>query len=146
MNSLRMETAFKGSGELIDEVTLPEAGVMRFARSGPAYLGREETLHRAPRGTCAYLEIEPDGVEDGHDGEAVLRDGAVVGFTCSVACVHSAGSILAPADVGLKAATLRTALAVLIAGTPCAARVPGEAAHDPGSLCPRAEGRTGARG
>ena len=30
MNVMRMEKAFKGAGELTNEVTLPEADVMRF--------------------------------------------------------------------------------------------------------------------
>ena len=40
MNALRMEKAFKGAGELTNEVTLPEADVMRFARLDKDYLGR----------------------------------------------------------------------------------------------------------
>ena len=82
MNVMRMEKAFKGAGELTNEVTLAEADVLRFARTDKEYLGKEETL--ANRDSlpwlCAYLEIEPDGITDGHGGEAVLLEGDVVGI------------------------------------------------------------------
>ena len=84
MNVLRMEKAFKGAGELTNEVTLAEADVLRFARTDKDYLGRDATLDPAVRWTCAYLEVEADGEIDGHGGEAVLKDGAVVGSTASV--------------------------------------------------------------
>ena len=45
MNALRMEKAFKGAGELTNEVTLAEADVLRFARTDKAYLGRDKTLN-----------------------------------------------------------------------------------------------------
>ena len=43
MNTLRMEKAFKGAGELNNEVTLPEADVMRFAKLDKEYIGVEQT-------------------------------------------------------------------------------------------------------
>ena len=145
MNSLQMEKAFEGPGERTNEVTDLEAGVMRFVRSEPAHLGREEAFHRARRWTCAFREIiEPDRVEDGHRVEAVLRDGAVVGSTCSGANGHSAGSILAFAYVSPKLVAPGTALVVRIVGRPRVARVLGEAAYDPGSLSPSADGSAGA--
>ena len=45
MNALRMEKAFKGAGELTNEVTLPEADVMRFVRTDKGdFLGRAATM------------------------------------------------------------------------------------------------------
>jgi dimethylglycine dehydrogenase len=35
---MRMEKAFKGAGELTNEVTLPEADVMRFVKPGQGRL------------------------------------------------------------------------------------------------------------
>ena len=62
MNSLRMEKAFKGAGELTNEVTLAEADVLRFARNENDYIGKDKTLNADDmRWVCAYLEIEPDG-------------------------------------------------------------------------------------
>ncbi len=137
MNAMRMEKAFKGAGELTNEVTLAEADVLRFARKDKAYLGRDKTLNTHLPWVCAYLEIEPDGHADGHGGEAVLHNGRVVGSTASVAYGPTVGKILAFAYVKPEAAQPGTALEVIIHGRPRAARVLGEPAYDPKSLKPR---------
>ena len=143
MNAMRMEKAFKGAGELTNEVTLPEADVMRFVKLDKDFLGKDKTVESVEAGEmpwiCAYLEIEPNGVEDGHGGEAVRMDGDVVGATSSVAYGHTVGKILAFAYVKPKAATPGQALEVVIAGEPRAARVLGEAAYDPMSELPRTD-------
>ncbi|MEM6307757.1 MAG: glycine cleavage T C-terminal barrel domain-containing protein, partial [Pseudomonadota bacterium] len=146
MNALRMEKAFPGAGELTNEVTLPEANVGRFMSLDKEYLGAEATrasAEEAVAGTmkwvCAYLEIDPDGVEDGHGGEAVMLDGQVVGSTASVAYGHMVGKILAFAYVKPHANVAGTDLQVIVAGEPRAARVLGEAAYDPKSLRPRTD-------
>ncbi len=144
MNALRMEKAFPGAGELTNEVTLPEANVMRFVKLDKSYLGRDQTeasVAEMAAGQspwiCAYLAIDPDGEADGHGGEAVLKDGEVVGSTASVAYGHSVGKILAFAYIRPEAAAPGTDLEVVILGQPRAARVLGEAAYDPQSLLPR---------
>ncbi len=143
MNALRMEKGFPGASELTNEVTLPEANVMRFVKLDKDYLGVEATRASAEAGTlpwlCAYLEINPDGVVDGHGGEAVLKDGQVVGSTASVAFGHTVGKILAFAYVKPEAATPGTVLEVVIHGTPRPAVVLGQAAYDPDSLRPRTD-------
>jgi dimethylglycine dehydrogenase len=93
MNALRMEKGFKGAGELTNEVTLPEADVMRFVKPDKDFFGKaqtEESLAKPLPWVCAYLEIEPDGIWDGNGGEAVRLDGKVVGSTASVAYCHTA--------------------------------------------------------
>ncbi|MEM8542048.1 MAG: glycine cleavage T C-terminal barrel domain-containing protein, partial [Pseudomonadota bacterium] len=141
MNVMRMEKAFKGAGELTNEVTLPEADVMRFVRLEKDYLGKEETLKNNDqlKWVCAYLEIEPNGEEDGHGGEAVLLDGKVVGSTTSVVYGHSVQKILAFAYIQPKAAVPGTSLTVIVAGEPRSATVLGEPAYDPQSLLPRTD-------
>ena len=139
MNALRMEKGFKGAGELTNEVTLAEADVLRFARTDKDYLGRDRTLNTDLRWVCAYLEIEPNGETDGHGGEAVLLDGLVVGSTASVAFGPTVGTILAFAYLKPHAAAAGTALEVVIAGKPRAARVLAEPAYDPHSLAPRTD-------
>ena len=139
MNAMRMEKAFKGAGELTNEVTLAEADVTRFARTDKDYLGRELTLNTDLPWVCAYLEIDPDGVHDGHGGEAVLLNGTVIGSTASVAYGHSVGKILAFAYVKPAAASAGTELQVVIAGEPRSARVLGEPAYDPASNKPRTD-------
>lgn len=141
MNVMRMEKGFKGAGELTNEVTLPEADVMRFVSTDKLFLGKEASLAKADDmpWICAYLEIEADGIDDGHGGEAVLHEGSVVGSTASVAYGHSVGTILAFAYIKPEAAAPDTDLVVLIAGEPRKARVLGKPAYDPESLLPRTD-------
>jgi dimethylglycine dehydrogenase len=147
MNVMRLEKAFKGAGELTNEVTLPEADVMRFVKLDPEkkgdFIGRDRTLQslddqNAPW-RCVYLAIEPDGETDGHGGEAVLVNGARVGATSSVAYGHSVGKILAFAYVKPEAARPGTDIEVVIMGEPRPATVLEDAAYDPESLLPRTE-------
>lgn len=140
MNAMRMEKGFKGAGELTNEVTLPEADVMRFVKMDKDYLGVTETrasLDKALPWVCVYLSIEADGDTDGHGGEAVLMDGRVVGTTSSVAYGHTVGSVLAFAYVKPEAAVPGTALEVVVMGQERPARVLGEPAYDPESVRPR---------
>ena len=138
MNSLRMEKAFKGASELTNEVTLAEADVLRFARTDKDYLGKDRSWNTdALPWVCAYLDIEPNGSEDGHGGEAVLLDGEVVGSTASVAFGHTVGRILAFAYVKPRVNTPGTEVQVIIAGQPRRGRVLGAPAHDPESRLPR---------
>ncbi|WP_170420165.1 FAD-dependent oxidoreductase [Ruegeria arenilitoris] len=139
MNALRMEKAFKGAGELTNEVTLAEADVLRFARTDKEYLGKDRTLNPDLRWVCAYLEIEPDGQNDGHGGEAVLLDGKVVGSTASVAYGHTVGKILAFAYVKPQANVPGTDVQVVIAGAPRPGRILGAPAYDPHSVQPRTD-------
>ncbi|MGB5708310.1 MAG: FAD-dependent oxidoreductase [Arenicellales bacterium] len=143
MNIMRMEKMFKGAGELTNEVTLPEADVMRFVKMDKVeFAGKTETqdsLDSDLKWVCAYLAIEPNDVEDGHGGEAVLHKGKVVGSTSSVAYGHTVDKILAFAYVKPSAAEPGTGLEVVIAGTHRAARVLAGPAYDPESLLPRTD-------
>ncbi len=142
MNAMRMEKGFKGAGELTNEVTLPEADVMRFVKLDKDFLGKAETqasLEKPLPWVCAYLSIEADGESDGHGGEAVLMRGAVVGTTSSVAYGHTVGSVLAFAYVKPEAAVAGTELEVVIMGEPRMARVLSATAYDPENLLPRSD-------
>ena len=78
LNALRLEKGFKGASELTNEVTLPEADVMRFCRLDKGdFLGRDATLESQEGQQpwrCAYLAIEADDA-DCHGAEAVLLNG-----------------------------------------------------------------------
>ncbi len=143
MNVMRMEKMFKGAGELTNEVTLPEADVMRFVKMDKGdFAGKAQTqasLDGDLPWVCAYLSIDPDGVVDGHGGEAVLLNGEVVGSTASVAYGHSVGTILAFAYIKPRAAAPGTDLEVVIAGEARPARVLGEPAYDPENSKPRTD-------
>ena len=142
MNTLRMEKMFKGAGELTNEVTLPEADVMRFVKLDKDFIGKAKTIESNDATLpwiCAYLSIEADGVEDGHGGEAVLLNEQVVGSTASITYGHTVGKILAFAYIKPHAAITGTQLHVVIAGVPRAAQVLDKPAYDPDSLLPRTD-------
>ena len=143
MNAMRMEKAFQGAGELNNEVTLPEANVMRFVKMGkPEFVGKQQTqdsLDKPLPWVCTYLSIEADGIWDGHGGEAVLMDGKLVGSTSSVAYGHSVGAILAFAYLQPVASEPDTKLQVVIMGKERSAIVLGSPAYDADNLLPRME-------
>ena len=139
MNAMRMEKGFKGAGELTNEVTMAEADILRFARRDKTFLGCDKTFNEDLPWVCAYLEIEPDGITDGHGGEAVLFEGAVVGSTASVAFGPTVGKILAFAYIKPDAAKPGTELQVVIHGASRPAKVLAEAAYDPESRLPRTD-------
>ena len=142
MNALRMEKAFPGAGELTNEVTLPEANVMRFVNMDKDFVGKAATqaaLDAPLKWTCAFLSIEDNGVEDGHGGEAIQIDGQNVGATASVSYSHTVGRVLAFAYMKPEAATPGQELTVIIAGEPRSAVVLGEAPYDAKSELPRVD-------
>ncbi len=150
MNAMRLEKGFKGAAELTNEVTLAEAGAMRFAKLDKGdFLGRAATvasLAAPPPWVCAYLSVEADGDSDGHGGEAVRMNGETVGATSSIAYGHTVGAILAFAYVRPEAARPGAELEVVIMGEPRRARVLARPAYDPESLRPRADARPGSPG
>ncbi len=142
MNVLRMEKMFKGAGELTNEVTLPEAHVMRFVKlDKEAWIGRAATQAalRAPlRYVCVYLEIDGDGKADGNGGEAVLMAGKAVGSISSIVYSPTLDKGLAFAYVSPEAARAGQRLEVMIMNKPRPAVVRDQPAYDPASELPRA--------
>ncbi len=120
MNVMRMEKGFKGASELTNEVTLIEAGVMPpSAFSAKEFVGRDAALIASDSPLpwlCAYLEIEPDGHNDGNGGEAVFHESQVVGSTTSIVFSEYAGTIVAFAYLDPAAAQPGTQLHVCIGG------------------------------
>jgi dimethylglycine dehydrogenase len=142
MNAMRMEKGFKGAGELTNEVTLPEADVMRFVKMDKGFRGKQATeaaLAKPLRWVCAYLEVEADGRSDGNGGEAVLSGGKQVGTVSSIAYGHSVGKLLAFAYIKADLAAPGTQLQVVVMGDTRAAHVLGAPAYDPESTLPRAD-------
>jgi len=143
MNVMRMEKMFKGAGELTNEVTLPEADVMRFVDIDKAFVGGAVTraaVESEKPWVCAYLLIDADGEIDGHGGEAVLHHQVVVGSTSSVVYSATVDKVLAFAYVKPSAAIPGTSLDVVIAGEPRSAIVSAEPVYDPSSTLPRTDG------
>ena len=141
MNCMRMEKMFKGASELTTEVTLPEAGVMRFVKLDHGdFLGRDATMKSAEADKlpwiCAYLSIEVDDA-DCIGSEAVLHDGVKVGAVSSAGYGHSVGTSLAFAYMNPDYAKPGTKLEVQILEQKRLAIVLGDAAYDPENLRPR---------
>ena len=144
MNVMRMEKAFKGAGELTNEVTLPEADVMRFVKLDKGdFIGRAQTEKSLndpdPKWVCAYLEIEADGISDGHGGEAVLHNGGRIGATSSVVYSPTVDKILAFAYIHPSAAKAGTQLEVVIMNENRKAQVLAEPVYDPENVKPRSD-------
>ena len=144
MNSMRMEKMFKGASELTNEVTLPEADVMRFVSVDKEFIGSSATRTSAENASagklpwiCAYLEIEPDGIFDGHGGEAILVNEKTAGSISSIAYGHSTGKILAFAYIRPELNKPGREITAIIAGNPRKARILGAPAYDPESRLPR---------
>ena len=143
MNVMRLEKGFKGAGELTNEVTLPEADVMRFVKMDKEFIGKTATEASLNANSkpwhCAYIAVEADGQFDGHGGEAVMVDGQVVGSTSSMAYGHSVGKIMGFAYMKPEAAKPGTEIEVMIMNSPRKGVVMGDAIYDPENLNPRVD-------
>ncbi len=140
LNALRLEKGFKGASELTNEVTLPEADVMRFVKLDREFLGRDATVasQEAPLPwRCAYLAIEAAD-SDCHGSEAVFDNGTLVGAVSSGGYGHHVGKSLAFAYLKPDYAEPGSELEVMVLGERRPARVLGEAAYDPQNERPRA--------
>ena len=144
MNVLRLEKGFKGAGELTNEVTLPEADVMRFVRLDKGdFIGKAETLASVEAASrpwvCVHIAVEPNGVYDGHGGEAVLHKGKVVGATSSLAYGHHVKKIVGFAYVKLEASEAGTAIEVVIMNEKRKGVILGAPLYDANNSKPRDE-------
>ena len=141
MNAMRLEKMFKGAGELTNEVTLAEADVMRFVKLDKTDFTGKAATEASVSGDlpwiCAYLEVDDDGLNDGHGGEAVLARGECIGTVSSIAYGFSVEKLLAFAYLKPQYAVQGTRVDVVIMGQSRAATVQTEAAYDPDNLRPR---------
>lgn len=140
LNAMRLEKGFRGAPELTNEVTLAEAGAMRFCKLDKGeFIGREatrESLEQPLRWSCAYLEIEALDA-DALGGETVFSGARAVGQVSSGGFGFATGKSLAFAYVAPRRATPGAALEVLVLNERRPARVLGEAVYDPGNERPR---------
>ena len=141
LNAMRLEKGFKGASELTNEVTLPEADVMRFAKLDKGeFLGKaatEASLAGDLPWRCAYLAIEAAD-SDCHGAEAVFSNGSKVGAISSGGYGHHVGQSLAFAYLDPAYADPGTDLEVMVLGQRRPAKVLGEALYDPKNERPRA--------
>jgi dimethylglycine dehydrogenase len=143
LNSMRLEKAFHASSELTNEVTLPEADVMRFVNFDKGdFIGREATLESAKnplKWKCVGIEV------DAHDadcwgGETIYWNESVAGFVSSGGYGHRAKKSLAFAYVNSECSETGSELHVDILGERRAANILNGPAYDPSNNRPRADG------
>ena len=142
LNALRLEKGFKGASELTNEVTLPEADVMRFVKLEKGdFIGREATeksLGSDLPWICVNLEIDAEDA-DPIGSETVFRNGRRVGQISSGGYGHFVQKCLAFAYVTPDCSRAGTDLEVMVLGERRPARVLAEPAYDPESERPRSD-------
>ena len=117
MNAMRMEKGFKGAGELTNEVTLPEADVMRFVNLETGdFIGRDETIalqQAAAAGTmpwiCAYSRSMPTARPAAMAARPSCMTNVLSARQAPVAYGHSVGKVLAFAYIKPEAAARNSA-------------------------------------
>ncbi len=138
-NTLRLEKAYKGSGELTPEVGIFEAGLERFFKpDNREFLGRGASVARQdqPGWRIVYLEVDAADA-DPLGGEAIMEDGRCVGMITSGGYGHAVGRSLAFGYVKDAPETAGSRYNVLILNEERSAAVLGEPAYDAGSERPR---------
>lgn len=136
-NGMRMEKAYRGSGELTADVGPFDVGLDRFVRSeGREFVGKDCLLSREPEWELFYAEIHGDDI-DIQGGEPVLQTGAPVGLTTSGGYGYATGKSLGWLFV--RKGTPREGLSVQILNRDIPVTVHDEAVVDPQNLRTRAE-------
>ena len=135
LNAMRMEKAYRSGHELTPEVTLAEAGMLRFV-GAQKFQGREASIAASQKWALVYLMLdEPDEVQaDPLGGEAVLCDGEVVGRISSGGYGYECKHYLAFAYISIDAATVGNELEVLILSEPRRAVIVAEPIRDAQNL------------
>lgn len=144
LNSMRLEKGFKGAGELTNEVTLPEADVMRFVKlADREFVGKEATEASVAKAQgaglpwiCVYLEVDADNA-DPHASETIFHNGKRVGQISSGGYGFYTQKSLAFGFVSPECAAPGTALEVMVLGEKRPATVLEAPVYDPASELPR---------
>ena len=130
LDSLRLEKFYRGGHELTNDVSPKEVDLMRFVRLDKAFVGKEALSARDPRSRIALLALDAADCEC-LGGEAVFRDGTLVGSVTSGGYGCAVGRSLAVAFLGREAGEPGTELQVSLLGDAVPARVLPGAPFDP---------------
>ena len=135
VNSLRLEKAYKGWGaEMTNEITMIEADMERFVKyDKDDFIGKAATLKRKQERVSmrlVYCRLDARD-HDAHGGEAVLRDGKVIGITTSGGWGHYTKTSLAFAYVAPEFSAPGSEFDIEILGSAIKAVVLDEPVHDP---------------
>ncbi|WP_170416046.1 FAD-dependent oxidoreductase [Ruegeria atlantica] len=136
-NGMRMEKAYRASGELTTDIGPFDVGLERFvATENRDFVGRAALMERDPTWELLYAELHSDDI-DIHGGEPVLLDGKPVGLTTSGGYGYSIGKSLGWLFV--RKGTPHDGLKVQILNREIATTVHPNALFDPQNLRPRSE-------
>lgn len=136
-NGMRMEKAYRASGELTPDTGPFDVGLERFVvTDGREFIGKQALLRRKPDWQLLYAELHADDI-DIHGGEPVLRNGRPVGLTTSGGFGYTVGKSLGWLFV--RKGTPRDGLAVRILNRDIPVTVHDDALFDPQNLRPRSE-------
>ncbi|WP_421701750.1 GcvT family protein [Aliiroseovarius sp.] len=136
-NGLRMEKAYRASGELTTDVGPYDVGLERFVRAKDRdFLGRDALLEANPGWELFYAELHSEDI-DIHGGEPVLQDGQPVGLTTSGGYGYTVGKSLGWLFV--RKGTPKTGLQVQLLNQTYDVTVQDDAVFDPQNLRPRAD-------
>ena len=130
LDSLRLEKFYRGGHELANDASHKDVAQERFAATDKDFVGRDAMLARVPRSRIALLALKGEDT-DALIGEAVFRDGHLVGSITSAAYGHTVGQSLAIAFLTEDARQAGTTLEVSILGQHVKATVLSEAPWDP---------------
>ena len=139
LNSMRMEKAYRVSGDMTQEVSAYEAGLARFVDPAKkSYIGYEALVASRwrPRWKLALLDVDVADV-DPLGGEGVFMDGRRVGVVTTTGYGHATGRSLAWAYVDPGLDLPGTCLEVMVLGKPAPAKVLDGPVWDPDSVRPR---------
>ncbi|WP_406645502.1 FAD-dependent oxidoreductase [Aliisedimentitalea scapharcae] len=136
-NGMRMEKAYRASGELTTDVGPYDVGLDRFVRAiDRDFVGRDAVMDRTPTWELFYGELHADGI-DIHGGEPIVCNGAIVGLTTSGGYGYTVGKSLGWLFV--RKGTPKQGLKVQILNTEYDVTVHEDAVFDPQNLRPRSE-------
>lgn len=136
-NGMRMEKAYRASGELTTDVGPLDVGLDRFVvASGRDFIGKQALEARAPQWQLFYAELHADDI-DVHGGEPVLHSGQVVGLTTSGGYGYTIGKSLGWLFV--RAGTPSKGLCVQILNREIPVTIHQDALFDPQNLRPKSE-------
>ena len=136
-NGMRMEKAYRASGELTTDVGPLDVGLDRFiVTEGRDFVGKDALLAHDPKWELLYAELHADQI-DINGGEPVLLNGQVVGLTTSGGFGYRIGKSLGWLFV--RKGTPRDTLAVQILNRTCPVTIHDAPLFDPDNLSPRSE-------
>lgn len=136
-NGMRMEKAYRASGELTTDVGPFDVGLERFVvTKDRGFLGKTALMARAPEWELFYAELHADGI-DIHGGEPVLLNNQPVGLTTSGGYAYTINKSLGWLFV--KKGTPRDGLSVQLLNTAYPVTIHDDPLVDPDNLRPRSE-------